>query len=506
MNQTCLPLELTAFLPENHLVFSIDKMVENLPPGTFDSFYQVYGRPSYHPKVLIKALLFAYSQGLFSGRKIEQMMQENIAMQWLTAQQFISYRTINRFRVSEEIEAILTDIYCSFAAQLKMEGLISQQHLFIDGTKFEANANKYTFVWKKSTERFYALLKTKEKNYYQTEIAPMISNAIIKDEEEVFSKQEMEELNLLLEEELALVEQDLQSNHKKETVSASKKKRRSLKKHQRKVARDFLAREEKYESYLNTFEDRNSFSKTDTDATFMRMKDDHMMNGQLKPGYNVQIGTENQFVLHCNVFPNPTDTRTLVPFIESLPSKMPLPRTIIADAGYGSEENLEYLENIGVESLVKYGMYEKEQKKKYRLSDRNLANWTYLKQMDQYIHPDGTLFQFSHIAKRKNRSGYVSHLKVYKTTNPNGDGRKMLSVNTHYEEQKQAMRDKLLSKEGGRLFAERKTDVESVFGQVKANLGFTRLSVRGKAKVSKEIRLLFMANNLKKYNKMVLNT
>lgn len=334
----------------------------------------------------------------------------------------------------------------------------------------------------------------------------MISNAIIKDEEEVFSKQEMEELNLLLEEELALVEQDLQSDHKKETVSASKKKRRSLKKHQRKVARDFLAREEKYESYLNTFEDRNSFSKTDTDATFMRMKDDHMMNGQLKPGYNVQIGTENQFVLHCNVFPNPTDTRTLVPFIESLPSKMPLPRTIIADAGYGSEENLEYMENIGVESLVKYGMYEKEQKKKYRLSDRNLANWTYLKQMDQYIHPDGTLFQFSHIAKRKNRSGYVSHLKVYKTTNPNGDGRKMLSVNTHYEEQKQAMRDKLLSKEGGRLFAERKTDVESVFGQVKANLGFTRLSVRGKAKVSKEIRLLFMANNLKKYNKMVLNT
>ena len=93
---------------------------------------------------------------------------------------------------------------------------------------------------------------------------------------------------------------------------------------------------------------------------------------------------------------------------------------------------------------------------------------------------------------------------VYKTTKPEGENRKSLAVNIYYEEQKQQMREKLVSKEGGKLFAQRKIEVESVFGQVKANLGFTRLSVRGKAKVTKEIRLLFMANNLKKYAKLTM--
>lgn len=502
MNQTCLPLELTAFLPENHIVFSIDKIVESLPSTTFEAIYHTYGRPSYHPKVVIKALIFAYSEGVFSGRKIEKMMQENLAMQWLTAQQILSYRTINRFRVSEGMERILTDIYSSFSAQLKIDQLITQQSLFIDGTKFEADANKYTFVWKKATEKYYEKLKQAEKNYYESEIAPMISHAVEKDQSEGFTKEEMEEIQLLIEEELDEMEQDIQSTKEKQDLSNLKKKRRRLKKHRHKIKQDFLLREEKYAAYFDTFGERNSFSKTDPDATFMRMKEDHMMNGQLKAGYNVQIGTENQFVLHCGVFPNPADTRTLIPFIESLPTK--LPRTIIADAGYGSEENLDYLVNTGIEAIVKYRLYDKEKKKAYRQSDHNLANWTYVEQEDQYIHPDGTLFRFSHLSNRQRASGYRSQARIYKTTKPEGEGRKSLAVNVRYEEQKQQMKEKLLSEEGGKLFAKRKIEVESVFGQVKANLGFTRLSVRGIAKVTKEIRLLFMANNVKKYNKMAI--
>ncbi|BFL80146.1 hypothetical protein Ssa13956_06790 [Streptococcus salivarius] len=128
----------------------------------------------------------------------------------------------------------------------------------------------------------------------------------------------------------------------------------------RKVKDDFSVRAEKYESYQETFEGRNSFSKTDTDATFMRMKEDHMKNGQLKAGYSLQIATENQFVLHYDVFSNPTDAKTLLPFLETYPHDV---KTVVADAGYGSEENLLCLDEKEVNHLIKYAMFDKEQKR-----------------------------------------------------------------------------------------------------------------------------------------------
>ena len=261
-------------------------------------------------------------------------------------------------------------------------------------------------------------------------------------------------------------------------------------------------REEKYESYLATFNGRNSFSKTDTDATFMRMKEDHMMNGQLKPGYNIQIGTENQYVLQYGVFPNPTDTRTLIPFVENFLEETPLPKNIIADAGYGSEENLEYLENKGLNGYVKFSFFDQEKKKKYRESDRNLANWKYQEEQDLYIHPDGTPFYYHRHSKRKTASGYEQSLKVYRPVYPTNNNRNSLTVNFSNEKRKEIVRQKLSADEGRKLFRQRKIDVETVFGQVKANFGFRRFSVRGKEKVHRETGILFMAHNLRKYTKM----
>ena len=142
----------------------------------------------------------------------------------------------------------------------------------------------------------------------------------------------------------------------------------------RKVKEDFSVRAEKYEGYQETFEGRNSFSKTDTDATFMRMKEDHMKSGQLKAAYNLQIATENQFVLHYDVFSNPTDTKTLLPLLETYPHEL---KIVVADAGYGSEENLLRLDEKEVKYLIKYAMFDQEQKRGYKQSARNLANWHY---------------------------------------------------------------------------------------------------------------------------------
>ena len=495
-NQTTLPLELACILPKDHIVFTIEKAVNALEDSHFQSFYHDFGRPSYHPKLLLSALLFAYSQGIFSGRKIERMMVENLAMQYLTGQLVISYRTINRFRVASGMEELIRQLFIDLSLQLKLEELVTLDCLFIDGTKIEANANKYSFVWKKATDKFSAKLQEQLRAYFQEEITPLIHQAIEQDDEEPISSEQLVELAQLLEEELAELNRDIEDTPVKGT-NDRKIKRRKLKKVLRKVKDDFSVRAEKYETYQKTFDGRNSFSKTDTDATFMRMKEDHMRNGQLKPGYNLQIATENQFVLHYDIYPNPTDTKTLLPFLESYPHEFKL---VVADAGYGSEENLLTLDQRKIPHLIKYGLFDKEQKKKHKQSARNLANWTYDTNTDTYIHPDGWAYHFSHIQPRKTETGFEQEIKVYKAEQADLAPQKGLYVNERYQVLKQLEKEKLLSEEGSRIFAQRKVDVEPVFGQIKACLGYKRCNLRGKRQVTIDMGLVLMANNLRKYN------
>ena len=495
-NQTTLPLELACILPKDHIVFTIEKAVNALEDSHFQSFYHDFGRPSYHPKLLLSALLFAYSQGIFSGRKIERMMVENLAMQYLTGQLVISYRTINRFRVASGMEELIRQLFIDLSLQLKLEELVTLDCLFIDGTKIEANANKYSFVWKKATDKFSAKLQEQLRAYFQEEITPLIHQAIEQDDEEPISSEQLVELAQLLEEELAGLNRDIEDTPVKGTDDR-KTKRRKLKKVLRKVKDDFSVRAEKYETYQETFDGRNSFSKTDTDATFMRMKEDHMRNGQLKPGYNLQIATENQFVLHYDIYPNPTDTKTLLPFLESYPHEFKL---VVADAGYGSEENLLTLDQRKIPHLIKYGLFDKEQKKKHKQSARNLANWTYDTNTDTYIHPDGWAYHFSHIQPRKTETGFEQEIKVYKAEQADLAPQKGLYVNERYQVLKQLEKEKLLSEEGSRIFAQRKVDVEPVFGQIKACLGYKRCNLRGKRQVTIDMGLVLMANNLRKYN------
>ena len=496
-NQTTLPLELACILPKDHIVFTIEKVVNALEDSHFQSFYHDFGRPSYHPKLLLSALLFAYSQGIFSGRKIERMMVENLAMQYLTGQLVISYRTINRFRVAPGMEELIRNLFIELNLRLKMEELVSLECLYIDGTKIEANANKYSFVWKKATDKFSAKLQTDLHRYFQEEITPLIHQAIELDEEEGIPSEQLTDFAHLLEEELTALNQDIEEAPIK-GKDERKAKRRKLRKVLRKVKDDFSVRAEKYETYQETFEGRNSFSKTDTDATFMRMKDDHMRNGQLKPGYNLQIATENQFVLHYDVFPNPTDTKTLLPFLESYPHEFKL---VVADAGYGSEENLFTLDQLGIDHLIKYGLFDKEQKRNYKQSSKNLDNWAYDEGCDTYTHPDGWDYHFESVKYSRISTGFEQEIRVYKADYPDLAPQKGLYVNERYQALKQLEKEKLLSEEGSRIFAQRKVDVEPVFGQIKACLGYKRCNLRGKRQVKIDMGLVLMANNLKKYNK-----
>ncbi len=173
------------------MVFTIEKVVNELGEDCFDDFYHTFGRPSYHPKMLLSALLFADTQGVFFGRKIEKLMVENLAMRYLTGQLVVSYRTINRFRVPKGMEDLIRDLFIELTLRLKMENLVSLECLFIDGTKIEANANKHSFVWKKATDKFSAKLQESIRHTFQEDITPLIHEAIVLDEQEPVTAEQL---------------------------------------------------------------------------------------------------------------------------------------------------------------------------------------------------------------------------------------------------------------------------------------------------------------------------
>lgn len=188
----------------------------------------------------------------------------------------------------------------------------------------------------------------------------------------------------------------------------------------------------------------------------------------------------------------------MIPFIEQLPH---CPHTIIADAGYGSEENLTYLNESGLSHYIKYRSFEREQKKKVQASPQNRINWVYESEDDTITLPDGTRYYFDRSSKRTTKSGYEQCIQVYRPEDPETAPQKAIYYNHYYESLKQTAREKLLSDEGQRMYSQRKIEVESVFGQIKANLGYTRCHLRGKERVKTDMGLVLMANNLRKYTK-----
>lgn len=366
INQLCLPIDLEIKLEENDFAHAIVQFVDSIPDEVFLPYYQSMGRPQYHPRMLLSIILCAYIQGVYSGRQIQNMLIDSIRMRYLSQEQFPNFRTINRFRVHPIMNDILDHSFVQFRELLVQSGLISGSALYIDGTKIEADANKYSFVWKKSILKYKDSLDQKALENYQQMVETKILPELIDDLKDELSIEEIERIRQSLEEK---ENQLIEAIDQTETVEERKllRKEKSEVHKQKKRFDDFAQRKMSYEEQLVIMGVRNSFSKTDHDATFMRMKEDHMLNGQLKPGYNIQLATENQFALAYDCYPNPTDTRTFIPFLEKIESKIGLPENIVADAGYASEENYCYvLDETESTPIIPHQGYLKEKKRAHK--------------------------------------------------------------------------------------------------------------------------------------------
>jgi transposase len=499
MDQLYLPMDLEEDIPQNHLVRVVNTAVNRLSEEIFSSAYPGGGRDSYHPKMLTKVIIYAYTQRIYSSRQIAKAVRENVMFMWIAGRQRPDFRTINRFR-SERMKAVLETVFTAVLKFLAEEKYVSLEHYFVDGTKIEANANRYTFVWGKAVVKHKMRLQEKVQTLFAT-----IAEAE-KQEDNEHHGQDLLELG----DTTVITSEKLETAVKKLELSLQEKpKDKPLKKAISTLRRDLLPRLRKYESSQRILGERNSYSKTDTDATFMRMKEDHMRNGQLKPGYNVQIGTENQFILGYSLHQRPTDTRCLKPHLEKVKSALgKLPNTIIADAGYGGEENYAYLENEKVEAIVKYGSYHIEKSKAWQSDISKIDNWDYNEDEDTWTCKAGQKLIFHRKSKDKTESGYEIEYRYYRSMSCEGcplkpsctkaEGNREVRVSLKYMRLRKQAREKLRSEEGYALSVRRMIEPESVFGQIKNNRGFRRFLLRGLPKVSLEVGWLSLAHNLLK--------
>lgn len=499
MDQLCLPMDLEYDIPQNHLVRVVNTAVNRLDDAIFDAAYPGGGRDSYHPKMLTKVIIYAYTQRIYSSRQIAKAVRENIMFMWIAGRQRPDFRTINRFR-SERMRTVLETVFTAVLQFLAEENYVKLEHYFVDGTKIEANANRYTFVWGK------AVVKQKAKLQEKVQALFAAIEETEKQEDKTHEGQDLPELGKAsvvssekLEQAVKQLEERLQE----------KPKDKPLKKAVRILRKDLLPRLQKYETQEAILGTRNSYSKTDHDATFMRMKEDHMQNGQLKPGYNVQIGTENQFIVGYSLHQRPTDTRCLIPHLEKVKSQLgKLPGTVIADAGYGGEENYDYLEQNEIEAIVKYSTYHRENSKAWKTDISKIDNWTYNNEQDTWTCAAGQTLQFRRVSKEKTESGYEIEYRHYRSAGcescplksqcTKAEGNREIKVSMKYLRLKNQARQRLRSEDGYELAVRRMIEPEPVFGDMKNNRGFKRFLLRGLSKVSLEVGWLSLAHNLLK--------
>ncbi len=507
--QYLMPIDPEAFIPQNHLVRVIDKIIDKIDISTVMEKYKGGGTSSYHPLMLLKVLIYAYIQGIYSSRKIARALRENITFMWLSKYQAPDFRTINRFR-KEILGDAIENIFAEVVKLLIELGYVNFDYYYLDGTKVEANANKYSFVWAKSTKTFEKKLREKVKNTLEEierineEEDKALGDLDVKLEADYDSKQ--------LEEKIEQINQRLE-----EAEFKSKRKEKRVKKLVKVLKNDCVFRLKKYENYETILNGRNSFSKTDNDATFMRMKDDHMKNGMLKPGYNVQIGTQNRFVIGFSIHQSPTDTVCLKEHLEAV-KKMTgfTPKNVVADSGYGSEENYLHLKECGINSYIKYNTFDLEQTRRFKKDIFNVKNWEYIAEEDAYICPAGKKVKYLYPKISVNERGFVSYEKVYQCEEIcNGcehrekcyKGRrwkKRFSVRPRLEKLKEEVRQRLLSEEGKEIYNKRKVEVETVFGIIKNNKGFRRFLLRGLKGVKLEWGLVCIAYNIEKLAKIMI--
>lgn len=479
-------------------VFLVHNIVEEMNLGFLDSAYPSKGRkPVVEPRTMLKILVFAYLNRKYSARDIEDACKYDLRFRWLLDNgKSPDHVTINRFR--NKIYPFMDEILHQLVDLLVEQGEMDLESIYIDGTKIEANANRYTFVWKKF------ILKHQEKL-----IQKILDHFKVNED---LSSEDCKKLVLI---ELNNIRNICKSNDIVFNYGKGKRKPKEQKEYE--IVEEWLNKLNTYEKHLNIMGERNSYSKTDHDATFMRLKDDHMKNGQLKPAYNIQCATNGGYIVDIEGFSNPADVRTLIPFMDKLIEKHGTKiRRVVADSGYENEENYVYLKEKGIEPFIKPLNYEVKKTKKYRDEISRKENMTYYRAGDYYVCHNNKKLQFEKIIYKKNKYGYKSESKVYLCSDclnciysndciktKSKSGLKRIYVAERFENLRKKSEENITTKEGIIERLNRSIQAEGIFSYIKSGMQYMRFKHRSMEKVISEMKLLSIAINIKKLSNKI---
>ena len=507
--QLKLPLNIEIIILEDDSVRLLSQFVEAMD---LTDLYSTYERiNSVSPRTLLKIVLYSYMNGDYSSRSMELNCKRNINFMFLLEgapapdhATFARFRSIHFAPCSKRILAEMSNTLFDL-------GEVSGETIFIDGTKIEASANKYTFVWKKAVTKNQAKLLIKLADF-GAECEQLYDLKIVYGD--TVKIKHVKKLRKKL--------YALKQSENVVFVHGIGKRKTPLQK-SIEALEEYLSKLKEYNQKIHICGERNSYSKTDHDATFMRMKEDAMGNGQLKPAYNLQYGVDSEYITWLTIGPQPTDTTTLIPFLKDAEKHLNFKyKNITADAGYESEENYLFLEENGQLSYIKPANYEISKTRKYRNDIGKIENMEYDEALDIYTCRNGKKkLTVDHIRHSKSKTGYVSEKTIYRCENcescpykkdcikgnncktPLEERTKTLQVAKTFLKYRQEDLERILSDDGILFRTNRSIQAEGSFGDLKQDMQFRRYLSKGTTNVLAESTLLAMARNINKLHNKI---
>ena len=512
--QVCLPMNLEIIIPSDEPVRLLSAVLEELDYRKLTATYSRFGRIEYSPRLLFKVVVYGCMRGIYSSRSIERACLENVNFMYLLeGHKAPDHNTIARFR-REHLPKAVEDLLYQMVQLLMEQGEISfeKSAVFIDGTKIEANAGRYTFVWKTAVNKHQSKLGER----IATELPLLLEKAgvgVVMPKQVTVQRLKKLRKQLYAQKELQKVDFVYGKGHRKSGLQKAIE-----------TINSWLERLKRYNLDIHICGDRNSYSKTDHDATFMHMKEDHMKNGQLKAGYNVNVATVSEYIVGNYISADRTDTKAFIPFMKKLCQKYPVKRVGV-DSGYESEENYHYVDGCEQLSLfVKPSNHEQKKKRKYQTDIGRRENMPYDAEKDEYTCAQGKQLKAVSTKTRKSDTGYAQEVTVYECVDCKGcpmkekcirqkktdktpleDRVKRLNVSKYFIAQREAMEKKIATEEGILLRVNRSIQSEGVFAMIKEDMNFRRFMMRGKRNVTVEWHLVSMAYNILKLHYKIQN-
>ena len=502
--QGFLPVFLSDCLDLLDPVFTFDRFMEGIELQKYLKKVPKHkvGRLRYNPVNMLKTVLFGFmDSGYCSLRELEDSCKVNLRFMYLMDREKPSYRTFGYF-INEILNESVEEIFADINRAIFEEEHVDLQHIYIDGSKFEANANKYSWVWKKASEKSRYRLYRKI-----TALIEAINEELAWSGKKISSNTEYvpDYLDEIAEQYAMLWQLD------EKTFVHGKGKHKSIQQRHYEWLRQYA---DKLREYAEKIEicgpDRNSYSKTDHSATFMRIKTDYMGNDQLLPAYNVQIAVADEYIAMVDVNHYRSDMDCFVPLMERFHKTYGFyPRYPVADAGYGSYNNYLYCEQKGMEKYMKFTMFKKEtEDKNYRENPFRAENFP-IDSDGTMRCPNGKAFIFQYRQHVKGNA-YGRQEEIYRCEDCSGcpyaekckktEGNRTVRINQELTAMHREVIQNLENIHGALLRMNRSIQAEGTFGVIKHDRWYKRIVRKGINSVRLEVLLVSIGHNLYKYH------